>query len=173
MTTHTYTLRDLLIGELKAELTKTRRTLERLPEEHKDYAPHERSQTLIGLANHLATVADLPEVILTVSSFDLGGPNDPRKVVKEQSFAGVLTKFDELAAESIAALSNSSDESLREEWTARRQGQPLFSGTRYTAYGNIAVNHQIHHRAQLGLYLRLLNQPVPSTFGPSADEQPR
>lgn len=75
-----------------------------------------------------------------------------------------------MAAAALGALRNSTDEDLEQTWKASRKGTPTFSLPRYSAYRNIALNHMIHHRAQLGVYLRLLGRPVPSTFGPSADE---
>ena len=170
MTNEGKELSNLLIPELEAELKKTRRFLESVPSGHDDFKTHERSTSLLDLANHLATVAGLAGTILAVPGADLGGPTDPRRVVKEQNTAAILQVFDELAARSIAQLKETSDSVFHEPWQATRQGKTLFSGTRYLAYRNIAVNHMIHHRAQLGVYLRSLNIPVPSAFGPSADE---
>ena len=163
-------LSNLLLPELEAELKKTRRFLESLPEGQDNFKPHERSTSLIDLANHLATVSGLAGTILVVPGAELGGPTDPRRIVKEQNTAAILKVFDELAASSLAQLKETSDRAFQDPWQATRQGKTLFSGTRYLAYRNIAMNHMIHHRAQLGAYLRALNIPVPSAFGPSADE---
>ena len=172
MNTETKELSNLLLPELTAELRKTRQALERIPEGHNDFKPHEKSKSLIELANHLATVSGLAGAILTSDGAELSGPTDPRKIVKETTLAAILVQFDGLANNGISQLEKTSDKALHESWQATQQGKTLFSGTRYMAYRNIAVNHMIHHRAQLGNYLRLLNIPVPSTFGPSADEQP-
>ena len=170
MTNKTKELSNLLLPELEAELKKTRRFVQSVPEGQDGFRPHERSTCLIDLANHLATVAGLAATILTVPGVDLGGPIDPRRIVKEQNTVNILKVFDEVAAASLAQLKETTDSTFQEPWQATRQGRTLFSGTRYMAYRNIAVNHMIHHRAQLGVYLRLLNIPVPSAFGPSADE---
>ena len=170
MTTDSKELSNLLLPELEAELKKTRRFLQSVPERQDNFKPHERSTSLIDLANHLATVSGLAGSILVVPGVELGGPTDPRRIVKEQNTAAILKVFDELAAASLAQLKETSDSAFREPWQATRQGKTLFSGTRYLAYRNIAMNHMIHHRAQLGVYLRSLNIPVPSAFGPSADE---
>lgn len=166
-------LSDILLPELEAELGKTRRALERVPEGHNDFRPHPKSMSLIELANHLATVAGLPAAILLYAGADLGGPTDPRRIVKEQTCPAVIGEFEKLAASSIGQLKVTAEEAFSEPWRATRQGSVLFSGTRYMAYRNIAINHLIHHRAQLGVYLRMLDVAVPSSFGPSADEQPR
>jgi len=165
-------LSELLLPELQAELNKARRMLERVPEGHNDFRPHPKSMSLIDLANHLATVSGLAGAILLYPGVDLGGPNDPRQIVKEQTGAAVLSEFEKLAASSVAQLRVTTEEAFGEPWKATRQGNVMFSGTRYSAYRNIAVNHLIHHRAQLGVYLRMLDVPVPYSFGPSADEMP-
>jgi uncharacterized damage-inducible protein DinB len=172
MTTESNALSKLLIPELEAELKKTRRFLELVPEGHDDFRPHPRSSSLLELANHLATVAGLATAILTTPGADLGGPTDPRRIVKESNPAAILPVFDELAANSLEHLNQTADATFQDAWQATRQGQTLFTGTRYLAYRNIAVNHMIHHRAQLGGYLRSLDIPLPSAFGPSADQMP-
>ena len=170
MNSESLELSSLLLPELEAELNKTRRTLERIPEGQDAFRPHEKSKSLLELANHLATVCGLGGTILATTEVELGGSNDPRRIVKEETMGGVLARFEELAQNSLERMRETSNEGLAEPWQALAQGKVLFSGTRYMAYRNIAVNHMIHHRAQLGTYLRLLNVPVPSVFGPSADE---
>ena len=83
----------------------------------------------------------------------------------------LLADFDQLATSAVEALRIFSDAATTETYTLSRQGNLVFSGPRYQAYRNMALNHMIHHRAQLGVYLRLLDIPVPATFGPSADEK--
>jgi uncharacterized damage-inducible protein DinB len=160
-----------LLPELEQELRKTRRVLEAVPDGHNDYKPHEKSMLLSRLAGHTAEFAGIAAVILTHPGVDMGTPADPRKILRMETRAKLLADFDELAAQAIAAMKATSDEALDETWTLSRKGQPVFSGTRYAAYRNIALNHMIHHRGQLTVYLRLLDQPVPGTFGPSADEK--
>ena len=166
----TFVFSQALLPELTAELKKTRTTLERVPEGHNDFKPHEKSKSLLELANHLATVSGLSGSTLTSSGGDLGTSTDPRRIVKEENPAAILAVFDELAAVAIAKMQTTSDEDFSAPFLITMKGQTMFSGTRYMAFRNIALNHMIHHRSQLGGYLRQLNVSVPYTFGPSADE---
>lgn len=160
-----------LLPELEFELTKTRRVLEAVPDGHNDFKPHEKSMLLSRLAGHTAEFAGIIAIILTVPGVDMATPSDPRKILRMETKDRLLSDFDELAAQAIAAMKNTTDQALDETWTLSRKGQPVFTGTRYMAYRNIAFNHMIHHRGQLTVYLRLLDQLVPGTFGPTADEK--
>jgi hypothetical protein len=177
----TYLLSARLLPELEQELAKTRRVLEAVPDGHSSFKPHEKSMLLSRLAGHTAEFAGFAALILTLPGIDMQTPEDPRKILRLEaptdppigsqigSKTELLAVFDELAAGSIAALKSTTDAAFDETWTLSRKGQPVFTGTRYTAYRNNVLNHMIHHRGQLTVYLRLLNQPVPGTFGPSAD----
>ncbi len=158
-----------LLPELEHELAKTRRVLEAVPDGHNDYKPHEKSMLLNRLAGHTAEFAGFAALILTLPSIDMQTPSDPRKILRMETRAKLLADFDELAANALAAMKNTTDAAFEETFTLTKKGQPVFTGTRYTAYRNNVLNHMIHHRGQLTVYLRLLNQPVPGTFGPSAD----
>ncbi len=160
----------LLLPELESEFAKTRKVLERVPDGHNDFKSAEKSMPLTRLAGHTAELAGFVAVILTSPELDMGTPSDPRKILRMETRDKLLADFDELAAKSVAALRECTDEALEETWTAARKGQLVYRGSRYTAYRNMAINHMIHHRAQLGIYLRLLGVPVPATFGPTADE---
>ncbi len=162
---------ELFLTELTAELAKSRKSLERAGDEHASFKPHEKSMPLLTLCNHLTTVSGIIGTILTVKSLDMGSPSDPRRIVKETSIAAVLKAFDELAASTLAALGAADDAAFFAPWQATRAGNVVFSGTMYGAFRNMGVNHMIHHRAQLGVYLRLLDIPVPALFGPTADEK--
>ncbi len=163
-------LSTLLLPELEAELGKTRKMLEYVPDGFNDFKSAEKSMLLSRLAGHTAELAGFAGVILTTSEIDMGTPSDPRRILRMETQAKLLADYDELAAGTLEAMRNSSDEALAETWKASRKGVPAFSLPRYSAYRNMALNHMIHHRAQLGVYLRLLGKPVPSTFGPTADE---
>ena len=158
-----------LLPELEHELAKTRRVLEAVPDGHNDYKPHEKSMLLNRLAGHTAEFAGFAALILTLPSIDMQTSSDPRKILRMETRAKLLADFDELAANALAAMKNTTDAAFEETFTLTKKGQPVFTGTRYTAYRNNVLNHMIHHRGQLTVYLRLLNQPVPGTFGPSAD----
>ncbi len=164
-------LASLLLPELESELAKTRKVLERVPDGHNDFKSAEKSMPLSRLAGHTAELAGFAAVFLTAPSLDMGTPEDPRKILRMETRDKLLTDFEEAAANALAALKGSSDERLLEIWTIKRKGQPMVTLSRYASYRNMALNHMIHHRAQLGVYLRLLGVPVPSTFGPTADEQ--
>jgi len=165
----TYLLSARLLPELEQELAKTRRVLEAVPDGHNDFKPHEKSMLLNRLAGHTAEFAGFAALILTLPGIDMQTPADPRKILRMETKAKLLADFDELAAGAIAALKNTTDAAFDETFTLSRKGQPVFTGTRYTAYRNNVLNHMVHHRGQLTVYLRLLEQPVPGTFGPSAD----
>lgn len=167
--TETYLLSAHLLPELEHELAKTRRVLEAVPDGHNDYKPHEKSMLLNRLAGHTAEFAGFAALILTLPGIDMQTQSDPRRILRMETRDKLLAEFDELAAGAIAAMMSTTDAALEETWTLSKKGQPVFTGTRYNAYRNNALNHMIHHRGQLTVYLRLLSQPVPGTFGPSAD----
>ncbi len=163
-------LADRLLPELEAELAKTRRVLERVPDDHNDFKSAEKSMPLGRLAGHTAELAGFIAVHLMSPALDMGTPSDPRKILRMESREKLLADYDGLAAKSLEVLRHTPDATLDESWTITRKGQPVYAGTRYGAYRNLTLNHMIHHRAQLGVYLRLLGIAVPSTFGPTADE---
>jgi len=165
----TYLLSARLLPELEHELAKTRRVLEAVPDGHNEYKPHEKSMLLNRLAGHTAEFAGFIPHILTLSGIDMQTPADPRKILRMETREKLMAEFDGLAAGAIAAMKTTTDAAFDEKWTLSKKGLPVFTGTRYTAYRNNALNHMIHHRGQLTVYLRLLEQPVPGTFGPSAD----
>ncbi|ADW68356.1 DinB family protein [Granulicella tundricola] len=165
------TLAERLLPELEAELAKTRKVLEAVPDGHNDFKPHEKSMLLNRLAGHTAEFAQNIALILTLPGIDMATPQDPRKILRMETSDALLAEFDGLVPKAIEALKQTTDEAFDETFTLTRQGAPVFSNTRYTAYRNNALNHMIHHRAQLGVYLRLLEQPVPATFGPTADSK--
>ena len=163
-------LSELLLPELQAELGKTRKVLLRVPDGHNDFKSAEKSMPLSRLAGHTAEFAGFITVFLTTPSLDMGTASDLRKILRMETRDKLLAEFDALAATAIETVRQTSNETFLETWTASRKGQPVFTGTRYNAYRNMLLDHMIHHRAQLGVYLRLLDVPVPSTFGPTADE---
>ena len=163
------TLGTLLLPELEAELALTRRMLAAVPDGHDGFRPHDKSMLLARLAGHTAEMPAFAVGCLSWPDTDLAAPNNI-KPHKFKSTSQNLAAFDEMAAGAILLLTTTSDEKFSENWRFSYGEQTLYSGTRYNAYRTWAVNHLIHHRAQLGVYLRLLNVPVPSTYGPSADQ---
>jgi hypothetical protein len=159
---------ELLLPEFDQEMKTTRTTLERVPFEKKGFAPHAKSMPLDKLAPHVAELVGFGNVILTTPELDFGGgPNRPRPPFES---AGLLKIFDENVSNTRSTLQNMKDDAWLQPWKLSFQGKPLFSGSRFLAYRQMFMNHLVHHRAQLGVYLRLNDKPVPSTYGPSADE---
>jgi uncharacterized damage-inducible protein DinB len=161
-------IHELLLQEFDEEMKKTRKTLERLPVESKDFAPHAKSTSLGKLALHVAQLAGFGVAVLTSPGLDFA----TRKYtpVPFESTTQLLNLFDEGAAKARTALQNTSDEAWTEPWKLSANGKPIFEGSRFLAYRQMFINHLVHHRAQLGVYLRLTGTPVPATYGPSADE---
>ena len=160
---------DLLLSEFDAEVKSTRLTLERVPIKP-DFAPHPKSMPLGKLAPHVAELAGFGLTILTTPSLDFGsGPQRAR--VPFESPEQLVKAFDEGAAKARAALKNTPDDAWTQDWKLTFQGKPIFSGSRFLAYREMFLNHLVHHRAQLGVYLRLNDKPLPATYGPSADDK--
>src|SRR3954447_2078575 len=159
---------DLLLLEFDEEAKKTRAMLERVPLKA-DYTPHPKSMPLGKLAPHVAELAGFGLTILTTPELDFGSA--PRERLPFVSPEQLLKAFDEGAAKVRAALKNAPDEAWTESWKLSFQGKPIFSGSRFLAYRQMFMNHVVHHRAQLGVYLRLNDTPLPATYGPSADDR--
>jgi uncharacterized damage-inducible protein DinB len=161
------TISQSLLPEFDHEMANARRTLERVPEELAGWKPHEKSMSMGQLAYH---VAGLPLWItrsLTASEFDLrpeasGGQMTTR--------AALLEQFDTAVADARRHLADADDALLMQPWTFKKNGQALFSQPKLMVVRTFALNHLIHHRGQLSVYLRLNGVPVPGLYGPSADE---
>jgi uncharacterized damage-inducible protein DinB len=159
---------DLLLLEFDDEARKTRATLERVPMKA-DFAPHPKSMPLGKLAPHVAQLPEFGLIVLTTPELDFGtGKWTP---LPFESAEQLVKAFDERAAKVRAALKNTPDEAWTQPWKLSFQGKPIFSGSRFLAYREMFLNHLVHHRAQLGVYLRLNEKPVPATYGPSADDR--
>ncbi|MCC7154477.1 MAG: DinB family protein [Bryobacterales bacterium] len=162
---------ELLLTEFDQELESTRKTLERVPEDMFTWKPHTKSFDLISLATHLANIASWGTLTMTADEFDYAPPGaPPYKEPPAESRADLLTKLANGAGEFRGALQGASNEKLMEPWTLLAGGKPVFTMPRYSVLRGMILNHCVHHRAQLGVYLRLLNVPVPSVYGPTADE---
>jgi uncharacterized damage-inducible protein DinB len=158
---------DLLLVEFDEEAKKTRALLERVPMKP-DFKPHGKSMPLGKLAPHVAELAGFGSTILTTPELDFA--NSTRTRVPFESAQQLVKVFDEGAAKVRAALQKTPDEAWTQPWKLSFQGKPIFSGSRFLAYRQMYVNHVVHHRAQLGVYLRLNDVPLPATYGPSADD---
>lgn len=164
-------LNQALLPEYDQEMANTRKTLERVPEDKFDWKPHQKSFSMGSLATHLATLPSWGVITIQNESFDVapeGAP--PPRAEPAKSVEDLLQRFDQNVASTRAALAAASDEELLKSWTLLKGGNEIFSLPRIAALRSFVMNHNIHHRAQLGVYLRLNDVPVPSIYGPSADE---
>ena len=165
-----HSISEFLTPEIKSELEITRRMLAAVPDGHNDFKPADKSMTLARLAGHVAEIPWFVTATLNGPNFDLAAPNDLERHVFQTSAQNVAA-FDGMAAKAEAAVRSSGDANFSEPWSLVFGEHVIFTGTRHSSYRAMAMSHLIHHRAQLGVYLRLLGVPVPKTYGPSADEQ--
>ena len=162
-------LKQLALGDLNHELSLTRKLLERVPDAHLDWKPHDKSMALGGLAMHVATIPFWVSRVVEADFFDIAGAtrNPPPTSLQE-----ILDAFDDRVANMRQALDAADDAALSMPWQLRRGEQVLQSMPRVAVIRAMGISHMIHHRAQLGVYLRMLDVPLPAMYGPSADEQP-
>ncbi len=160
---------ELLLSEFDAEIKNTRVMLERVPYENTGFAPHPKSMTLDKLAVHVAELPNFGVTILTTEELDFS--KEPQRERPAFAAAALMKAFDEGAAKARAALQKISDEDWTRNWKLSFQGKQIFNGSKFTAYRMMFMNHLIHHRAQLGVYLRLNDKPLPAIYGPSADDK--
>jgi uncharacterized damage-inducible protein DinB len=160
-----------LLPEFDHEMANTRKTLERVPDGKFGWKPHEKSMPMGNLAIHLATLPGWTVQTLTQDSLDLAPPGgEPFKLPEAKSTKEVVEMFDENVAAARAAIAEASDEEMMKPWSLLMTGKTIFTLPRAAVLRGFVMNHSIHHRAQLGVYLRLNEVPVPSIYGPSADE---
>jgi uncharacterized damage-inducible protein DinB len=159
---------EILLLDFDAEMAGTRRTLERIPEKDPQWKPAEKSMPIGRLALHVARLPQFCTKILTTSSLDMAKEKFPPLIF--ESTAHLLTELERSAAEAKATLAGCSDEELGKNWQISIGDRVIAEGPRMVLYRTMFLNHLVHHRAQLGVYLRLLGAPVPGLYGPSADE---
>jgi uncharacterized damage-inducible protein DinB len=160
---------DSLIAEFEHEAQTTRKHLERLPEDKLGWRPHPKSFTATALASHITEMVGWTETILNEDGLDF----DPStyKPYQAASVADLLKTFDDNVAKSKKALAGAADDTLTQPWSLKVSGSVWFERPKAAVLREFAFSHIIHHRGQLSVYLRLLEIPVPATYGPSADEQ--
>lgn len=165
-------LRDAILPEFDHEMQNTRRSLERVPEGKSDWAPHPKSMKMGRLAGHIAEMPGWVVNTLSQDSLDVNPPDGKRQYqpVVMQSRQQLLEAFDKGVASARAAIAAASDEELMKPWSLLAGGKTIFTLPRIGVLRSFVLSHVIHHRAQLGVYLRLNDVPVPSIYGPSADE---
>ena len=164
---------DMILSEFDQEMANTRKTLERVPEDKFDWAPHEKSFNMQALASHLANITSWTKPTLTKEKYDVAPEGGERFTTPQAgSTAELLEFFDKNVKEARAAIAASSDKQLQAPWTLLSGGTEIFTMPRTAVLRLFILSHTIHHRAQLTVYLRLNDIPVPALYGPSADEQP-
>lgn len=157
----------LLLAEFDAEIQTTRTMLERVPQQP-EFAVHPKSMPLKHLAPHVAQLPEFGVQVLTTPGLDFKTSNFQR--LPFESAAQLVAVFDAGAARVRTALAAVSEAGWSENWRLSMGPSTLFEGSRFLAYRRMFLNHVVHHRAQLGVYLRLLGVAVPASYGPSADE---
>jgi uncharacterized damage-inducible protein DinB len=163
-------LSEVLLPEFDLEMANTKKSLERVPWDRSEWKPHEKSMALGYLARHIATLPEWATLMVEKDNYDVAPANGDRYQVPEaNSTAEVLALLEQYAAAARNAIAEASDEHFQKPWSLLATGKVVFTQPRFAAVRSI-INHMIHHRAQLGVYLRLNDIPVPSIYGPSADE---
>lgn len=159
---------NALIQELEMEAATTRRVLERITDAQLSWSPDPKSRSVGALAMHIAVNPGNVTTMVAMNPADLPGFGD----VIPTSAAELLTALDSSMATAKQILSGMSDDAMHEIWRARVNGVEIMATPRLVMLRTILLNHWYHHRGQLSVYLRLLGTPVPSIYGPSADENP-
>lgn len=162
-------LTDLPLADVEQELATTRRVLERIPDEHFGWKPHEKSMTLGELARHLVNVTSLQVAVLVEDGIDFASAPPPSVVAESRS--ALLDEFDASAAALRNALQSVDDAALERDWTLRSGSQVIFTRPRLVVLRSFGLSHLAHHRGQLTVYLRMLDVPLPPVYGPTADER--
>ena len=163
-------LSEKLLPEFDLEMASARRTLERIPEDKLAWKPHEKSMTLGRLAGHIAELPGFGAGAIKTDALDFATRPAGSKPFVPESQQQVLEVFDKKVAEVRAAIAGTSDEEWAKNWKLSAGDKVFFHGPKTLAVRRMMLNHIIHHRAQLGVYLRLNDVAVPSVYGPSADE---
>ena len=157
-----------LIAELVQETQITRRVLERVPGDKLTWKPHTKSMSLGQLALHVATTPGALAGVLATDTYEVGSFDQPEATSVEE----LIPSLEESVRTAREFLMGLNEERAVATWRATRSGRELMAAPRITLIRSLMLNHWYHHRGQLSVYLRLLNVPVPSIYGPSADENP-
>lgn len=164
-------LKDALLPEFDHEMASTRKMLERVPEDKMTWKPHPKSGALGWLATHVANLPHWAVMTIEKDSLDLAPEGEQMKPAPPaESRQALLEAFDGNVKAARAAIEGASDERLLAPWSLLVTGKTVFTMPRMAVLRGMVMNHMIHHRAQLGVYLRLNDIPVPALYGPSADE---
>ena len=159
-----------LLPEFTHEMAGTRKAIERIPEDKLDWRPHPRSAAMGRLGVHLVELAGFASRVLASESFDMRPAGAALPPLQLGSRAEILAAFDRNLAAAKAAIATTEDAAWTAPWTLLSNGLVVFQLPRLAVLRSSVLNHSIHHRAQLTVYLRLHDVPVPALYGPSADE---
>ena len=160
-------LTQMLLQEMNREAQTTRKMLERVPNDKYDWKPHEKSMSIRRLATHIAELPSWVSMALTTDELDFA--NNPYKPVVINNTDELLAYFDKSLADGEAQLEKATDKDLQPNWTMRN-GEQIYSVESKGDVIRMSFCQIVHHRAQLGVFLRLLDVPIPGSYGPSADE---
>jgi len=161
-------LNEPILNEFQQEAKTTRKLLERVPQDALGWKPHEKSMTLERLAVHVAELFGWPAMVLSSDELDFSKMDHKPPTIRDAS--DILTLFDKGVAGALELLKSQTDAQLLKSWKLRSGEQVFFEMPRIAVLRSMVLNHSIHHRGQLSVYLRLRNVPIPSIYGPSADE---
>ena len=160
-----------LLPEFDQEFANTRKMLERVPDDKLAWKPHPKSFSMGDLATHIAEVPGWMGVTIEQDSFDIAPPGGPTyQRPKLASCKEILALFDKSVPIARAALAKATDQQFMAPWSLLKAGQMMFTMPKIAVVRSFLMNHNIHHRAQLSVYLRLNDVAVPGMYGPSADE---
>ena len=162
---------DALLPEYDHELATTRRLLERVPEADFGWKPHEKSMSLGQLAGHVANIPFWLLSTMTADFYDVTAGDKEATLAPPETRQELLAAFDDKMKKARASLAAATDAQMLAPWALKNDGQEIFSMPRIAVVRSFVMNHLIHHRGQLSVYLRLRDVPLPSIYGPTADEQ--
>lgn len=162
------TISEALVADFKQEAASSRSYLESVPLDRADWKPHEKSMSLGQLAGHIAEMGSWTDSMLE-DEFDLEASAGDYRPFLPTSREELLAKFDENVAAFVECVEGRDDAMMSATWRMLMGGKPVMEAPRAVAIRSVLIHHQIHHRGQLAVYLRLLDVPVPPTYGPTAD----
>jgi uncharacterized damage-inducible protein DinB len=163
---------ESILPEFDHETATTRTLLERVPQDKADWKPHVKSMALGQLAMHIANIPRWTAITLERTEFDTNPPDGPRITSPPfQSAPFLLQSYDANVSAARALLARTTDAEFMVQWTLKNGGKSMFSMPRVAVFRSFILNHAVHHRGQLSVYLRLLDVPIPNIYGPTADTQ--
>lgn len=166
------TVKNHLFEQFKIEFAKTRNTLARIPEDKINFKLHEKGSTLLGMGTHLANLITWTTLTVDQTEYDMSPVGEEtNRVAKCTSTEEMLSRFDQNTADALAALERSDDAGLKENWSLLAGGQLYFTMKKCEVLQTYVINHLVHHRGQLTMFLRMIDVPLPALYGPSADER--